>query len=195
MTLLDLLFLALALAGIVTAVVALVAALRGRRARARALMRQMAIVAALYFGTLILVSAFTPQQVLAAGEDDCSDDWCIAVMSARRDSTPAGTLYDVAFRLSSRAGRVSQREQSVAAHLRDSVGRDYAAVPVAGEVPFDTLLHPREVITATRRFVVPAGTPVAGVVITREGGGRFPGCCIIGDNQSFFHRRTIAKFD
>jgi len=34
-----------------------------------------------------------------------------------------------------------------------------------------------------------------GLVIERSGGGRFPGCCIIGDDDSFFHRRTIVKLD
>jgi cholesterol oxidase len=29
----------------------------------------------------------------------------------------------------------------------------------------------------------------------REGGGWFPGCCIIGDQGSLLHRRTIVKLD
>jgi hypothetical protein len=29
--------------------------------------------------------------------------------------------------------------------------------------------------------------------VAREGGGRFPGCCIIGDDNSVLHKRSIVR--
>jgi hypothetical protein len=193
MTLFDLLFALLFLTGLASLVVASVAALRGRRARALAILRRTGLVAALYFAVLILVSALSPQRFVGVGDDQCSDDWCIAVQSVRRDTIPAGERYDVTFRLSSRARRVAQRERFVSVYLRDESGRRDLPVSDASDIPFDTLLGPGQTATVTRRFVVPAQTPIVGLVVAREGGGRFPGCCIVGDEGSLFHRRTIVK--
>ena len=195
MTIFDLLFLVLFLAGVGTLIVATIGAVRGRRARAGVIVRRLGIVAALYLGAVILVSAFTPQRFIAVGTDQCSDDWCIAVQTVRRDSTSAGIGYAVTFRLSSRARRVAQRERFVAVYLRDQTGHRYTAAAEASAIPFDTLLHPQEAVATTRRFLVPTGARVTGLVVVREGGGRFPGCCIIGDQASLFHRPTIVKLE
>jgi hypothetical protein len=91
--------------------------------------------------------------------------------------------------------RVAQREHFVVVCLRDSHGARYNPAVDAGSVPFDTLLEPMQTITATRRFLVPQRAAIAGVVVAREGGGRFPGCCIIGDEGSLFHKRTIVRVE
>lgn len=192
MTIFDLLFALLFLSGAGTLVVATVVALRGHGAQALAILARLGAAAGAYFVVLVAVSAFSPQRVLHPGDDQCSDDWCIAVQAVRGDSTSTGRAYAVTFRLSSRARRVSQRERFVAAYLRGSDGRRYDALADASAVPFDTLLQPGQAIAATRRFVVPLDATATGVVIAREGGGRFPGCCIIGDEGSLFHRRTIV---
>lgn len=191
MTVFDLLFLVLALVAIGTLIRAGYAALRGRRARATRLLRRLGIGAAVYFAVLVLVSAATPQPVRQAGDDLCSDDWCIAALSMRQQPSPLGRQYEVTLRLSSRAKRVGQRERFVAVHLHDADGRDYAPVARAEDVPFDTLLLAGQTVVATRQFIVPADARVGGVVVSRDGVGRIPGCCIIGDENSFFHRRTI----
>ena len=193
MTLFDLLFALLFLTGIGSLVVASVAALRGRRARAIAIVRRTGIVAGLYFAVLILVSALSPQRFLGLGDDQCSDDWCIAVQRVRRDTVPTGERYDVSFRVSSRARRVAQRERFVTVYLRDQNGRRYRPDGDANANPFDTLLSPGQTVSVTQRFVVPAPTRIVGLVVAREGGGRFPGCCILGDEGSLFHRRTIVE--
>jgi len=152
-------------------------------------------VAVLYFGLVIVVSAFSPQRFVRIGEDQCSDDWCIAVQAVRRDTLGSEIRYEVSFRLSNRARRVSQRERFVAAYLRDEDGHQHAPLSDATASPFDTLLYPGQTIPVIRRFTVPAPTRILGVVITREGGGRFPGCCIVGDQGSLFHRRAIVKLN
>jgi hypothetical protein len=195
MTLFDLLFVVLFIAGAGTLVVASVAALRGRRARALVLLRRLGVAAAVYFCMLLLVSALTPQRYLAIGDDQCSDDWCIAVEAVHRESTNLGLQYDVTFRLSSRARRVAQRERFVAVYLRGERGREYVPVTDAKAVPFDTQLQAGDTVSATRRFVVPADASIVGLVITRAGGGRFPACCIIADEASLLHRRTLVTLN
>jgi len=191
----DLLFLVLFLVGVGTLFVAALAALRGRLARALVLLRRLGVVAAVYFGALLLVSALTPQRYLAIGDDQCSDDWCIAVQTAQHERTSNGFQYDVTFRLSSRARRIAQRERFVAVYLRDAGGREYAPIADATAVPFDTLLRAGENVSAARRFLIPLDAGVVGLVITRVGGGRFPGCCIIADEASLLHRRTLVTLN
>ena len=195
MTIFDLLFLAAVLTGIGTLVLGLVATLRGRRARAAVLVRRVGIGAVIYFGTLLSASAFTPQRYLRRGDLECSDDWCIGVRSLRRETSGAVVRYDVTFQLASRARRVAQRERFVVAYLLDDRRRRYFPLAHPTSVPFDTLLQAGETIQATRRFRVPSDTRVVGVVVSRAGRGRFPGCCIIGDEGSLFHRSTIIKLD
>lgn len=191
----DLLFVILFLVSLGTLIVAAVSAIRGRRRRALVLLRRLGVVLAFYFAALILVSALSPQRFSTIGVDQCSDDWCIAVQSVRRDTANTGIRYDVTFRLASRARRVAQRERFVAVYLLDERGRRYAPATDATEVPFDTLLQPEETVATIRRFLVPADAKLAGLVVTRGGGGWFPGCCIIGDQGSLLHRRTIVKLD
>jgi hypothetical protein len=192
MTAFDLLFAVLFVTGFGSLTVASIAALRGQRARALAIVRRVGAAGALYFGLVIGVSAFSPQRFVAVGEDQCSDDWCIAVQAVRRDTIRSDVRYEVSFRVSNRARRAAQRERFVAAYLRDEDGHQYAPVSEATESPFDTLLAPRQTILAIRYFIVPAQTRIVGVVFMRKGGGRFPGCCIVGDQESVFHRHAIV---
>jgi hypothetical protein len=194
-TVFDLLFIVLFLGCVGTLIVAAIAALRGRRGRSLVILRRLGIGVALYFCAVVLASALSPQRFSVVGADQCSDDWCIAVQAVRRDTTSGGISYEVALRLASKARRVAQRERFVVVYLRDERGRRYAPVTEAGAVPFDTLLQPGETAAAIRRFLVPADARVAGLVVARAGGGWFPGCCIIGDQGSLFHRRTIVKLD
>lgn len=195
MTIFDLLFAVLFLSGAGVLVAAAVAALRGRRAHALVLTGRVGIVAALYIGALLVVSAATPQHYLRVGDDQCSDDWCIAVQAVHRETIGSDTRFDVTLRLSSRARRVSQREQGVSVYLRGADGRRYAPVADAAAVPFDTLLAPGDAVPAERRFVVPRRSSIVGLVVARDGWARIPGCCIIGDEGSLFHRRTIVRLE
>lgn len=195
MTVFDLLFALLFLAGVGSLTVASIAAVRGRRARALTIARRVGVVAAVYFGVVIVVSAFSPQRFVRLGEDQCSDDWCIAVQAVRIDTLGSETRYEVTFRLSNRARRAAQRERFVAAYLQDANGHRYAAVSDAAASPFDTLLAAAQTVSVIRRFMIPADARIIGLVVTREGGGRFPRCCIVGDEGSVFHRPAIVKLN
>lgn len=195
MTFFDLLFLVLFLTCTSALLVAGVSAIRGRRSRAGAILKACVIGAAVYFSVLVVVSVLTPQRYIGRGDDQCADDWCIAVSTIGHQAIAGGTRFDVTFRLSSRARRVAQRERFVVVYLRDSQGARYNPVVDPDSVPFDTLLEPIQSITTTRRFLVPKNAAIVGVVVAREGGGRFPGCCIIGDEGSLLHKRTIVRVE
>lgn len=190
MTLFDFLFIVLCLTALGVLAAVLVATLRGHPDRARRRLRGLGLGAALYMVAVTLVSVLSPRRVLALGEDLCSDDWCIAVTGITRTGTGALDTMQVAFRLSSRARRVTQRERFVVAYLRDDTGQRYDAGPVRGQPPFDALLGAGDSLLTSRAFEVPAHVVGLGVVVAREGGLGFPRCCIIGEGP--FHKSPIV---
>jgi hypothetical protein len=192
-TIFDLLFLVLLLVGVGTLIAAVVAAVRGRRGAAVALLRWFGLSAIAYLGIVAVVSLTSTQRFLHVGDDRCSDDWCIAVAVVQRTPVPAGASYRVTFRVSSRARRVVQRERGVRVYLRDDRGRRFDPDPAGNAVPFDVRLEPLQQVTTTRAFTVPADAPAVGLVVWRTSGTPFPGCCIIGGEGSLFHRRTMVR--
>lgn len=192
MTIFDLVFIAVFFATVVTLAMAAFAAVRGRRARALATLRGFGVFAVVYLGIVILVSLTTPRRVLNVGDDQCSDDWCIAVADVKRTPANAVVSYAVTLRVSSRARRVAQSEGGVSVYLIDDRGRRYDPVPDAAAVALSVMLQPRESVSTTRVFELPTDAHDAGLVVGR---GAFPGCIIIGDDQSLFHKRTIVRLD
>ncbi len=187
MTPFDLLFLLLLFTAVGVLVSSLVTALRGQRGRALRRLRALALAVICYMVIVTGVSLVTPRAVVAFGEDQCSDDWCIAVQGATRSEDGA---VAVTFRVASRARRVTQRERFVVAYLRDSSGRRYDPDPAPGQPPFDVALAPGEFVSTQRVFRVPSAASGLGVVITREGDVPFPRCCIIG--SGVFHKDPIV---
>jgi len=185
-TLFDLLFIVLVLLGVVVLVSALVTALRGHSAAALRRLRTLALATLAYMAIVAAVSLVTPRAQVAVGENQCSDDWCIAVDDARQltDSTV------VTVRLSSRARRVTQRERFVVVYLRDSGGRRYDPDPAPDQPPFDVTLEPGAMVLTKRVFRVQRNTRGLGVIVTREGDVPFPRCCIIG--TGIFHKEPIV---
>ena len=195
MTVSDLVFLLVFVSSIAMLVGAAIAFARGRRARAGILARRLAVIVGAYIVVVIVVGLASPQRFAPLGAEQCSDDWCIVADSVRRDTTSAAVAYTVEFRLVSRARGVAQREQFVVAYVRTGDGRRIDASPDHAAVPFDTLLRAGETIRATRRFVVPLAARGAGLIVAREGGFAFPRCCIIGNDDSMFHKPTVVRLD
>jgi hypothetical protein len=195
MTIFDLLFLVLALTAIVTLVAVLIAVVRGRRPAAARLLRRLGVGVLIYFMVLLAVSLLTPRRYLAVGDDQCSDDWCIAVAQATH--TPAGDSVDwqLTFRLTSHMGRGFQRELGVVAYLRDSQGRRYDPIGGPDGPPFDVRLAPQQQLTTIRHFRVPLDVRDLGLIVSKEGGPPDPGCCIIGGEGSLLHKRTVVRLD
>jgi hypothetical protein len=181
MTLYDLIFAVVALATAATLLSAVVPALRGDRPAAGRRLRLLAGALAAYLALVTVVSLVLPPRTLAPGENLCSDDWCIAVTNARRDSAAMPPTLDVRYTLTSRARGAPQRERFVVSYLIDGAGARIDAQQVSGAVPFDSLLQPGQHIEAARSFVVAGRSSPFTVVIAREGDGGFPRCCILGE--------------
>jgi len=193
MTIFDLLFIAVFFGAAISLAVAVYSALRGRRPRAIAILRGLGVFIGAYFGVIILVSLASPRRVVSVGENQCWDDWCIAVTDVRRQPANAVVSYVVTFRVSSRARRRAQRERGVHVYMTDDHGRRYEPALDAAAIPFDVLLQPQEAINTTRVFEAPIDAHDPVLVVTHGGG--FPGCCIIGESESLFHKRTVVRLN
>ncbi len=187
MTPFDLLFIVLFLTTVGMLASALVTALRGHGDAALRRLRIVAVGTLLYMAIVAAVSLVMPRATIGVGQDQCSDDWCIAVA----DTRPLGdSMVAVTFQLSSRARRVTQRERFVVAYLRDAAGRRYDADPAPDQAPFDVALAPGASVNTERVFRISRGARGLGVAITREGDVPFPRCCIIG--TGILHKDPIV---
>jgi len=193
MTIFDLLFIAVFFATAISLSVAAYSALRGRRPRAIAILRWLGVYLGAYFGVLILVSLASPRRVVRVGENQCWDDWCIAVTDVRRQPASAVVSYVVTLRVSSRARRRAQRERGVQVYLTDDRGRRYEPALDNAAITFDVLLQPQEAINTTRVFETPIDSHDLVLVVSHGGG--FPGCCIIGESGSLFHKSTVVRLN
>lgn len=189
----ELLFIVVVLGSVAALGVAVVQAFRGRPRRSIVLVTMVCLCLAIYIGIVILVSLVSPQRMLGIGDARCSDDWCIAVVAVTRSPVPGGMEYSIAFRLSSRARGVPQRENGVVVYLVDGTGGRYLAEPDPGAVPFNVTLQPGQAVTANRRFRVLGEKDILGVVVGREGSNAIPGRFTIGDDGSLFRRPPIVR--
>jgi hypothetical protein len=121
----DILFILLFVAVVGSLLYALAAAATGHRSTAGKLLRRLAATVLAYLAVVYVVAVLSSGRVLALDENKCSDDWCIAVSGVREGSDSSARMYDVTFRLSSRARRISQRERGVVVYMRDANGHRY----------------------------------------------------------------------
>jgi hypothetical protein len=185
-TIFDLLFLLVLAGSAAVLAVSLVQMFRGDGDRAKRLLRGYAIFAVSYLGTAVVVWKLSPVRVLSLGDNQCSDDWCIAVDQAERISD----FYDVTLRLSSRALRVQQRENGLTTYLTDDYGTRYNSEPDPSESPLSVLLDPGQSVLAKRRFRTRAGARNVALVVAHE--GWFPvGWVIIGGDP--FDKKTVVR--
>jgi hypothetical protein len=189
MSIFDLLFIAVFLASLITLLTAAILAIQGRIRRSLRILRLCGICIGFYLGAVMITSLILPREILKIGDPKCFDDWCISVTKLRRLSDRAGLSYEVTFQLSSRARRVSQRENGMAAFITDDQGHRFDSVADQSAVPFNVMLQPQESVTAIRTFDLPAGVSQPGLVITHAGG--FPiGWFIIG-YETWFRKPAI----
>jgi hypothetical protein len=193
MTVFDLLFIAVFSASLASLIAAAIAAIRGQRARALGILRRLGISAIAYFAILIVVALLSPQRVLNAGQPWCFDDSCLSVENVSQTPAPQQVAYTVSLRIFSRARRVSHRANGAWISLIDPRGNRYAPEPDPTAVPLDVLLQPGESVTTSRVFKVPADAGELGLITGHGGPGCFPGCFIIGDASSLFHKRTFVR--
>jgi hypothetical protein len=187
MGLFDLLFLALFFTAVTSLLAAGWLAVRRQFGRALRILWRLLLCAGVYMSIVIFVSLVLPRRVLDPETTQCFDDWCIAVAGFRR--IPKG--YQIDLRLSSRARRVSQRENNLAVYLTDHEGRRYDPLAGSFNAPFNVLLRPQESALVSRSFPVPSEAKDIGLVVTHEGG--FPiGWFIIG-YDTWFRKPAVVQ--
>jgi hypothetical protein len=193
MTIFDLLFIAVVFASLGTLIAAAIAAIRRRHAHALGILRKFGVCAIAYLAIVVAVALLSPQRVLNAGDPWCFDDWCLRVENVSQTPAPPQVSYNVALRIFSQARRVSQRAKGAWIYVIDEHGNRYAPEPDPSAVPLDVMLQPGESVTTSRVFKVPADARELGLITGHGGPGCFPGCFIIGDNASLFHKRTLVR--
>lgn len=186
-----------------TVVLAGVLAYRGLRGRpTRKLFFAMVVCLCAYMVILIAVSLASTTRQLALGMDKCFDDWCATVAGARSltiSNEANGTRFvAIALRISNRARRAA---------FRPSQPRVTLVLPAGGSVSpsnsaqreLEKQMGPQEDLAkrlvagdsfqTAVAFEVPAATREASIVVL-EGPSlitRF----LVGDENSFFHRKTV----
>ena len=191
MTLFDLVFLLLCLASFATLGVVGILTLR-RRSPAR-LCRGLIVTWLAYTVVLVGVALLSPRRVVATGTPQCADDWCLTLVAVEATATPTGTEYVLELDLTNRGRGRPQRERFVSVYLVDADGRRVDPLADPDAVPFDTLVTVGHPVRARRRFRLPAAHKPMAMVVAREGPGRFPGCCIIADDNSLGHKPTFIQ--
>jgi hypothetical protein len=193
MRLFDLLFIVLFLAAVAALVAAACFAIRRQFGRVRRILFRLLVSTATYMVVVIVVSLILPRRVVKVGDPQCFDDWCVSIVGFSRAPEDVRVAYSVDLRLSSRAHRISQRENNIAVYLSDEHGRRYDPVTDNSSPPFNVLLRPQESVLVSRSFLVPAEATEVSVVITHEGG--FPiGWFIVG-YDTWFRKPPVAKLD
>ena len=185
MTIFDLLFLAAMLALVGAIVATAYQAIRGRGARALAILRRVAMTAAAYFAVIVAVSVATPQRIVSIGAAQCFDDWCITVSSLAR----SGDTVRVGIELSSTARGISQGERDVRVVVVDAAGRRYLPIPESAATPLSVTIPPQGRVSLGRTFLVEANTANLVLLVEHDW---FPHCCIIGGRESLLHRATVV---
>jgi len=193
-TLFDLLFLASALAAIVSLILAGAAVIRGQTAKARAILQRLGIATIAYLALVLIVAATTPQKVLKVGDPWCFDDWCLSVRSVTQMPGPSGATYTISLRIFSDAKRVTQRAKGAWIYLIDQRGTRYAPLANLSDTPLDVLLEPGESVETSRTFMVPNGITGLGLV-TGHPGDYCSLSPIIGENGCLFNRPTMVRIE
>lgn len=193
MTAFDLLFLLLFFTALGTLFVAVWMALRKTFVRAGRILRMLLLCTCAYIAIVAAVSLFSPRRILKPDACECFDDWCIAIAGVKRSPESDGIRYSVDLRLSSRARRVTQRENNLAVYLTDNRHRRYDPVVYSFTTPFNVPLQPQESVIVGRSFLIPAEAKAVGLVITHEGG--FPiGWFIIG-YDTWFRKPAVVQLE
>lgn len=194
MTLFDLVFIVVVVATLGMVLAALVSAFRRRGKRAWKWTGRLALLLGSYLSAVLVVSIASPGRVVAIGEEQCWDDWCVSVASVRRHQTVNGVSLEVTLRMRNSARRTSQSAPAGSgAYVLDDRGRRFNAEPVPPDSRLVVRLGPEEIRDVIREFRLPADAHAPVLVVTH--GGRFPGAIIIGDSVSLFHKPTVVPLE
>ena len=168
-----------------------------RRERQKAL-RGMAWIAGVWivYGTaLVAVSLVQRQRVVAMGEEQCFGDMCFTVIGV--DEVPGFLIRDgsrlvrVSVRLKNRGQGHAQSEGLIRAYLVDAQGRRWEESAGVSGVQLTARVAAGDSVVSEPIFKVASEASELGVIFTR--GWKQPGVLVIGESDSWLHRRTVVK--
>jgi hypothetical protein len=168
-----------------------------RREREKAL-RGMAWIAGVwvvYLAAVVTVSLVQPQRVAAMGEEQCFDDLCFVVVGV--DEVPGFLIRDgsrlvrVSVRVRNRGQSKAQSEGLIRAYLVDGQGRRWDESAGVNGVRLTARVAAGDSVVSEPIFKVASDARGLGLVFTR--GWRQPGVLVIGDSDSWLHRRTVVE--
>lgn len=200
-TLFFLLTVLMLLSTIVAVIVTLVSR---RRLPSRSILVGASIWLSLYITGMLMVSFLTPQTVLSLRQEKCFDDMCFSVTNVdittnlnpkAYQATFHSVFYIVTVQLHNAAIRTPAKPDNPLFMLVDQQGHTYApsllTQQIIGQAPvWNQQLQPGEIVPREIVFEVPHLLQQPGLLIA-EGG--WPTKLIIGDENSFFHKKTEVR--
>jgi hypothetical protein len=167
---------------------------RGERQRVRRGVAWLAGVWIIYLFVLTGVSLKQRQRIVAIGEPQCFDDMCFTVTGMQE--MPGFLIRDgrrlvrVSVQVTNR-GRKAQSEGLIRAYLVDGQGRRWEESAGVNGVGLTARVAGGDSVVSQPVFKVAGDATGLGLIFTH--GWRQPGVLVIGDSDSFLHRRTVVN--
>jgi hypothetical protein len=193
----------------------LISLVRQERAKAIRGVRWMLVVWVVYLGVLVGVSVGQRQRVIAMGQEQCFDEMCFAVMAVDEvprflgrqplgrqpldreplvGKAPVGDgsrLVRVTIRVRNGARGKAQSESPLRAYVVDAQGRRWEeSRGVSGNRLTGRVAAGGEMICEP---VFKVGPDAMGLGLVLTHGRWQPGVLVIGDSDSWFHKRTVVS--
>jgi hypothetical protein len=168
-----------------------------RREREKALhgLGWIAGVWVVYVVALVTVSLVQRQRVVAMGQEQCFDEMCFAVVGV--DEVPGFLIRDgsrlvrVSVRVSNGGLGRAQSERLMRAYLLDAQGRRWEESEGVSGVRLTARVAAGDSVVSEPVFKVAGDATGLELVLTH--GWKQPGVLVIGDSDSWLHRRTVVK--
>jgi hypothetical protein len=157
----------------------------------------MAGVWVIYLGVLMGVSLTQPQRVVAMGEEQCFGEMCFAVVKV--EEVPGFLIHDgsrlmrVSVQVRNKERRGAQSEGLIRAYLVDAQGRRWEESAGVNGIRLTTRVTAGDSVVSEPVFRVAGNASGLELVFTR--GWRQPGALVIGNSDSWLHRRTVVKLE
>jgi hypothetical protein len=148
-----------------------------------------------YIAALVTVSLVQRQRVVAMGQEQCFGDMCFAVIGV--DEVPVflnrdgSRLVRVSVRIRNRGRGHAQSEGLIQAYLVDAQGRQWEESAGVSGVRLTARVAAGDSVVSEPIFKVASEASELGVIFTR--GWKQPGVLVIGESDSWLHRRTVVK--
>ena len=180
--------------------------IRGLRRNARRILLILGGYLAIYAVALVATSVFSPRKRVPIGDQQCFDDWCLRVVDVAYENdlamSPQRTdevFAVVTVEVSNRGLGRTLSEPETFLYVVDDQGRAYRqSIPAQeeyerthGTTPLLTsMISAGESIVCKQVFELPRDARHPELIIGHPFG---PGSFVIGDSDSFFHKKTVVS--